>query len=66
MFSLLNVFEQITIIILDSFYLILDSIEVVFSIETNRFHKICERLSFVVVINSILMRVAIVEQIFSD
>ncbi len=66
MLSLLNVFEQIAIVILDSFNLILDSVEVVFSIETDRFHKICRHLSFAVVINSVLMRVAIIEQNFSD
>ncbi len=61
MFSLLNVFEQITIIILDSFDLILDLVEIVFSIETDRFHKIVRHFSFVVVINSIFMRVAIIK-----
>jgi hypothetical protein len=61
MFSLLNVFEQIAIVILDPFNLILDSVEIVFSIETDRLHEMFRHLSFVVVINSILMRVAIIE-----
>ncbi len=61
MFSLLNVFEKIMIIILDSFNLILNSVKIVFSIEINRFHEIYRHFSFVVVINSIVIKITIIK-----
>ncbi len=65
MLSLLNIFEQIAIVILDSLNLIFDSFVRVFNINADRFHEILRHFSFAVVINSIFVRVAIVKQNFS-